>query len=193
MKKRLFYAALVATSALLTGCSTTAPEAPAPAIQAAAESPLPVEMANLAASVQESGGLAAVGSAESKDLYLAMNRAKVNGRIELARILNDRVEALAKAYSEETGIAYESLFLSGFNRATKAVSAQIAVSVAQTLKFEQAGSTYTAYALLALDPQAIADQLAKEADLYGRLKTTKAFDELNQEIKTYAAFKAAQP
>jgi hypothetical protein len=108
-------------------------------------------------------------------------------------MLNDRVEALAKAYSEETGIAYESLRLSGFNRATKAVGAQIAASVAQTLKYEQTGDTFTAYALLVLDPQAIAGQLASETDLYAGLQPTKAFDALNQEIKTYAAFKAAQP
>jgi hypothetical protein len=69
---------------------------------------------------------------------------------------------------------------------------QISGSIAQTLKYEATGHTFTAYALMVLDPKAIADQLATEKELYARLQKTKAFEALHQEIKAFATFTAAQ-
>ena len=151
------------------------------------------EMQKTAAAIGEAGGLAAVGTGESKSLELALNKAKVNGRRELAQMMSSRFDLLEKSFSEETKIPFESLLLSGFNTAEKAIiEQQIAGSVAQTLKYETTGDTFTAYAVMVLDPKVIADQLAKEKELYARLQTTKAFGELMQEAKTFAAFKAAQ-
>ena len=204
MKKGLFFTVSATTAILLTGCSTTKPEpslAPAPVVAATepvTAIPAPVqpvlleEIQKLSAEIAAAGGLAAVGTTESKNLDLALNKAKVNGRIELARIVKDRIEVLAKAFSDETGIPYESLILSGFNNTEKALAGQIASSLAQTLKYEQIGDSFTAYAVMALDPKAIADQLAQEKDLYTRLKVTKSFETLTREIKTYATFKASQ-
>ncbi|MCC7300482.1 MAG: hypothetical protein IT583_05335, partial [Verrucomicrobia bacterium] len=112
--------------------------------------------------------------------------------IELARKVTARIDALAKAFSEETGIPYESLVLSGFNHTGKVLAGQISGSIAQTLKYETSGETTTAYALMVIDPKTIADQLAKETELYARLRSTKAFEALTREIKTYEAFRAAQ-
>ncbi len=206
MKKALFFTFLT-TTVLLAGCSTNkpvsaVPAAPAPAA-AAVSAPEPTlapviqptlreEMQKLSAVIREVGGLAALGTDKSKSHELALNMAKKNGRLELSRMVNARVEALAKAFSEETGIPYESLLLSGFNNTSKVLAGQIAGSIAQTLKYETAGDTSTAYALMVLDPKAIADQLAEEKDLYVRLQKTKAFEALNQEVKSFAAFKAAQ-
>ncbi|MFA6174250.1 MAG: hypothetical protein WC701_11290 [Kiritimatiellales bacterium] len=207
MKKTLFFAPFIA-AALLSGCTTTKPvstpapaepvpepalttpeQAPAPPVL----SPLPGEMQKLSADMIAAGGLAVVGTGESKSLELALNRAKVNGRRALARMLTDRFEALEKAFSEETKIPFDSLLLSGFNTAEKAIiDQQIAGSVAQTLKYETTGDTFTAYAVMVLDPKVIADQLVKEKGLYAPLQPTKAFGALDQEVKAFAAFKAAQ-
>jgi len=210
MKKSLLYFVLSAAAALLSGCSTSAPvtatppppapvpeiapEPAAPPVQApATQSMLLDEMQKTAAAIGEAGGLAAVGTGESKSLELALNKAKVNGRRELAQMMSSRFDLLEKSFSEETKIPFESLLLSGFNTAEKAIiEQQIAGSVAQTLKYETTGDTFTAYAVMVLDPKVIADQLAKEKELYARLQTTKAFGELMQEAKTFAAFKAAQ-
>jgi hypothetical protein len=64
--------------------------------------------------------------------------------------------------------------------------------LAQSLKYEATGKTFTAYAIMALDPKVIAEQLAKEKELYARLQKTKAFEALNQEANAFAAFKATQ-
>ena len=202
MQKGLFLLILSALIGLLTGCSTPPPapapepipepvipvEMPEPVVQ----STLLTEMQDLAGEITRSGGLAALGTAESRSLELALNMAKRNGRLELARILNDRIEALAKAFSDETEIPYDSLLLSGFNNTEKMLTGQIAGSIAQALKYESSGDKSTAYAIMALDPKAIADQLAQEKDLYARLQPTKAFGALDKEIKSFAAFKSAQ-
>jgi hypothetical protein len=149
-------------------------------------------MQHLTANVTSGGGLAALGTAESKSLELALNRAKKNGRIELARELNDRIETLAKAFSDETGIPYDSLLLAGFNTTTQTLTGQIAASIAQTLKYDSAAGTHTAYALMVLDPKAIAEQLARETDLFAKLEPTQAYATFLEQIKTYEAFTAAQ-
>jgi hypothetical protein len=190
MKKGLFFTVLTAAAVLLTGCSTPAP---APVPVQATQSALLGEMQNISDGIVAAGGLAVVGTGESRSPELALDKAKINGRKELKRMLNARVEALAKAFSEEAGIPYDSLFLSGFNDAAGTITRQqIVGSLAQTLKYEPSGETFTAYAVMVLDPKAIADQLAKEKELYARLRPTKAFGELNKEIKAYEAFKAAQ-
>ena len=149
-------------------------------------------MQKLSATLIGAGGLAAVGTGESKSLELALNKAKVNGRKELTQLLLTRLTVLEKAFSEETGIPFDSLFLSGFNNAEKMLTKQISGSIAQTLKYEATGHTFTAYALMVLDPKAIADQLANEKELYARLQPTKTFGEFDKEVKAFAAFKAAQ-
>lgn len=208
MKKSLFFASLAVVAALLSGCATTKPaptvtplpEAPPASAPVTAEqipapvipSSLPEEMQKLSATLIGAGGLAAVGTGESKSLELALNKAKVNGRKELIQVLTARLAVLEKAFSEETGIPFDSLFLSGFNNAEKMLTKQISGSIAQTLKYEATGHTFTAYALMVLDPKAIADQLATEKELYARLQKTKAFEALHQEIKAFATFTAAQ-
>lgn len=195
MKKGLFLSIVFVSAALLTSCATNTP-APVPGSSPAStlptQSALSSEMKDLSAEIQTAGGLAALGIHESRSLELALNMAKKNGRIELARTLNTRVEALAKAFSEESGIPYDSLLLSGFNHSVKIIKQQIVGSVAQALRYEMSGETFTAYALMGLDPKVIADQLAKETDLYTKLQPTQAFKTLEQEIKTYETFKTAQ-
>jgi hypothetical protein len=150
-------------------------------------------MQKTAAEILEAGGLAVVGTSESKSLELALDKAKVNGRIALARILATRIEVLENAFIEETGTPAEALILSRFSEALKAVKEQqIAGRVAQSLKYEAAENTFAAYALMVLDPKVIADQLAKEQDLFALLQTTEAFDELRREVALFEAFKAAK-
>lgn len=200
MQKRRFLLIVPALIGLLTGCSTPPPPpAPEPTPEPAipqetpvliVQSPLPGEMTD---EINRNGGLAALGVAESRSLELAMNMAKKNGRLELARILNERVEALAKAFSDETGIPYDSLLLSGFNNTTKTLTGQIAGSIARILKYESSDEKSTAYAIIVLNPKRIAEQLATETDLFTRLEPTKTYETLTEQIKTYEAFETPQP
>ncbi len=189
MKKGLFYTIFAISSLLLTGCSIPRPE-PAPVQDV--QPTLPGEMQQYADRIIQAGGLAALGTDESNSLELALNMAKKNGRLELSRMVKARIEVLKTAFLEETELPQDSRLLSGFTDAGDALSNQIAGYVAQTLKYETVGNTYTAYAVMVLDSKAIADQLAKETDLFAKLEPTQAYAALTQEIKTYAAFQAAQ-
>jgi hypothetical protein len=185
MKKLLFFTVLTLTAVFLSGCSST----PKPVKQRA----LFEDMQKMSNEILKSGGLAVVGIGESRSLELALNKAKTNGRRELAQMLTVKVESLEKAFMDETGTPEDAEIMSQFTTTTKVItSQQLAGSVAQELKYEVIGTTVTAYALMVLDPQTIADQLAKEKELYTRLQSTKAFDELDKEIKEYEAWKASQ-
>lgn len=203
MKKHPFLLIVPALIGLLTGCSTplSAPapepspeplipqEIPVPVVQ----SPLPSDMQRQADEITRNGGLAALGVAESRSLELALNMAKKNGRLELARITDERIEALAKAFSDETGISDESPLMLGFANASKTLAVKIAGSTARILKYESSAEKSTAYAIIVLGPKAIAEQLATETDLFARLEPTKAYETLTEQIKAYEAFETPQP
>ena len=176
MKKNLFFVELIAVTILLSGCRST-PPAPAPLPPV-----LPTLLGDMqAASTQltQEGRLAAVGIGESKSLELALNRAKVNGRLELSRLLELKLKQLELAFIEETGTKPDNFILSGFTATTRALQEQIAGRIAQTLRYETIGDTFTAYAIMVIEPDEIAAQLALHNELYARLKTTRAFAEFN--------------
>jgi hypothetical protein len=184
MKKALL---LTALSILISGCSST--PKPKPVVQ----QPLFEKMQKMSTEIVENGGLSAVGIGESKSLELALTKAKTRGRTELAQMLEAKIEALQKDFQEETGVGDDAEILAQFSSTAKVItSQQLAGSVAQELKYETIGDTVTAYALMVLDPQVIADQLAREKELYTRFRATQAFEELDQEIEAYDAYKAEQ-
>ncbi len=187
MKKSLFLTILIATAVVLTGCATK------PKPKPVAQQPMFEKMQKMSTKILQSGGMAVVGIGESKSLELALNKAKSRGRVELAQMLEIKVEALQKDFMEETGLPEESEVLAQFSSTAKIItSQQIQGSVAQELKYETIGDTVTAYALMVLDPKIIANQLAKEKELYTRFQATKAFEALDKEIEEYEAYKASQ-
>ena len=188
MKKVLFFTLLSALMIGIAGCSST-PEAE----KAKAQRPLFDDFQKMSTKILESGGIAVVGLGESKSLELALNKAKTRGRVELAQLLETKIEALQKDFVEETGLANDAQILAQFSSTAQAItSQQIKGSVAKELKYEILKGTVTAYALMELDPKLIMNQLEKEKELYTRFRATKAFENLDAEIKEYEAYKKAQ-
>ena len=187
MKKSLFCIACLITAILLAGCSST------PESKAKAQRPLFNDFQEMSTEILESGGIAVVGVGESKSLELALNKAKTRGRVELAQMLETKIEALQKDFIEETGLAENAQILAQFSSTAQAItSQQIQGSVAKELKYEIINDTVTAYALMELDPKLVMNQLEKEEELYTRFRATKAFESLDAEIKDYEAYKKAQ-
>lgn len=172
---------------LLAGCSST------PKPKAIAQQPLFEDMQEMATEILENNGLAVVGIGESKSLELALTKAKTRGRVELAQMLETKIEALQKDFQEETGVGDDAEILAQFSNIAKVITSQeLSGSVAQELKYETIGDTVTAYALMVLNPRVIADQLAKEKELYTRFRASQAFEELDKEIEAYETYKAEQ-
>ncbi len=188
MKKLLFWIVCSALITGLAGCSST-PEAK----KAEAQRPLFDDFQKMSTKILVSGGIAVVGIGESKSLEIALNKAKTRGRVELAQLLETKIEAIQKDFVEETGLAEDARILAQFESTAQVItSQQIQGSVAKELKYEILEGTVTAYALMELNPKVVMAQLEKEKELYTRFRSTKAFENLDKEIKEYEAYKATQ-
>jgi hypothetical protein len=187
MKKFALLIATTAIVALLAGCAGT------PDTKAEAQRPLFNEFQEMSTEILESGGLAVVGIGESRSLEIALNKAKVRGRVELAQVLETKIEALQKDFVEETGLAADAQILSQFSSTAKIItSQQIQGSAAQELKYEVIDGVVTAYSLMELNPKLVMDQLEKAEELYTRFRATQAFENLDKEIEDYEAYKKSQ-
>jgi hypothetical protein len=172
------------SAVLLVGCVGRTPP-PAPAPDPVILPTLLSEMQRNAATVISAGGLAAVGTGESRSLELAFNRAKAAGRIELARQTAARIHRLEEEFARENGIPSDSLLLVGFNAATEDLRQEIADQLAHALKYETSGELFTAYALITFEPGRIAERLRAETELYERLKTSSAWTAFNEELRAF--------
>jgi len=138
MKKLLLSALFSALLSGLPGCSST-PEPPTQSTP-----PLLEEFQVLSAQILESGGLAVIGTARSKSLDIALNKATTDGRIKLADLLELKIKALPEKVAEETRQAI--------------VADHIQSLVAKELNHEIIDDVVTAYALMELDPQILSEK-----------------------------------
>ena len=186
MKHVMLVALTALVMATLVGCSTdkvTSDKTPFEIMQ---------EKAN---AITDAGGLAAVGIGTSRTISLAMDKAKTRGRTELAHILETKVDSLKKDFTEEIGEGESAEYNALFSAASKSVAHQILRgTVPKDLKYETAGNTTTAWALMVQDPKVIADAFADQKNsakaLYTRFRASQAFAELDGEVKKFEEFKA---
>jgi hypothetical protein len=143
------------------------------------------------ADIFEDGGVAAVGIADSRNTQTAIAKAKLDARKNLAQAVHVKIENLEKAFIEEVGEARGSEMNELFSSATKQITAQ---SLSGSIPLEQKFSVdkddvTTAYILMALNPDIIDASLKNNnaKHLYERFRASKAFDELDKEIKEFEA------
>ena len=138
--------------------------------------------------ITEKGGMASVGLGESRNTQLAITKAKVEARKNLAQLVSVKIENLEKAFVEEVGEASGSEMNELFSSATKQITAQeLQGTVPKMQKYEVNDGITTAYVLMALNPDIIDASLKKNdtKHLYERFRASKAFDELDKEMKEY--------
>lgn len=135
--------------------------------------------------------LYAAASATSRDLQVALQKARINAQTDLAQQMNNRLANLTKQFQEETGMAGDSALLSQFSSATKAVTQQTLEGARvdqQQLTPEK--EVYRAYVLMSLPlgqaNQLLMSKLKANQELYTRFRATQAFDELDKELKSAA-------
>ncbi len=140
--------------------------------------------------IGEEGGMAAVGIGESRKPDMAIAKAKLEARKNLAQLVQVKIENLEKAFAEEVGDAETSEINQLFSSATKQITSQTLMgTVPKMQKFETDDGVTTAYVLMVLNPSIIDASLknANAKHLYERFRASKAFEELDKEIKEYEA------
>lgn len=142
------------------------------------------------AEISKKGGMAAVGLGESRNTQIAITKAKVEARKNLAQLVQVKIENLEKAFTEEVGEASSSEINTLFSTATKQITSQtLQGTVPVTQKYDVDGEVTTAYVLMVLNPDIVHDSLKNNnaKHLYERFRASKAFAELDQEIKDFEA------
>ena len=181
MKKTALSTAIIACLIGLSGCSS--PPEPQPILpQTLAE-----EFLSHSSIILASGGLAVVGMAESKSLEIALNKAKVNGRLGLADLLAVKIETLRSNLIKETGLDPKDPLLAPFDDAVQLLAAdRIQNLPAAELKYETTDDdTVMAYALMELSPLVIVDCLTDDEELSELFLNSQVYKTLDQEVKTY--------
>jgi hypothetical protein len=138
--------------------------------------------------ITEKGGMASVGIGESRNTQLAITKAKVEARKNLAQLVTVKIENLEKAFIEEIGEASGSEMNELFSSATKQITSQtLQGTVPKMQKYETDDGITTAYILMVLNPDIIDASLKNNSakHLYERFRASKAFEELDKEIKEF--------
>lgn len=138
--------------------------------------------------ISEKGGMASVGLGESRNTQLAITKAKVEARKNLAQLVQVKIENLEKAFIEEVGEASGSEINELFSSATKQITSQtLQGTVPKMQKYETDDGVTTAYILMVLNPDIIHASLKNNnaKHLYERFRASKAFEELDKEIKEF--------
>ena len=135
--------------------------------------------------------LSAAASATSRDMQVAILKARNTAQADLAQQLETRMANLTRQFQEETGLGEDSELLTQFSSATKAVTNQTlnGVRTARDKLLSEKG-IYRAYVLMELPlgkaNQLLMDKIQSNQHLYTRFRATQAFEELDKELQSFA-------
>jgi len=146
---------------------------------------------------QDPNYLFAPRSATSQDMQLAIDKAATDGRTEIARMVDVKIQGLQKKFEEETGLGKDAQLLSMFTSASKTVvSTSLSGSRIAKQKISKEGGMFRAYVLIEYPVGAVnaalVDQIKKNEQMYTRFRASQAFDELEKETEKYEEFKKGQ-
>jgi hypothetical protein len=140
--------------------------------------------------IGDKGGMASVGVGQSQKPDVALARAKLDARKNLAQLVQVKIENLEKAFVEEVGDASGSEMNEFFSSATKQITSQTLQGTRPKIqKYDSKNGVITAYVLMVLNPDIVDESLKNNSakHLYERFRASKAFEELNQEIEEFEA------
>ena len=125
----------------------------------------------------------AAGTATSRDIQLAKDKASQAARLEIAKSLETQFTSLTKRFQEEVGTELEAQYLDQFTQATKEVinTTLVGVTIDQTEMRNEEG-VFRCYILVKLDldrsNKMLLDKIRQQEQLYTRFRSTEVFQEL---------------
>jgi len=137
------------------------------------------------------------GTGLSRDMGLAMDKARNEAQNRMAQYLETRFKGLTQSFKEELNAADGGEFLDQFTQATKAVTSTVLQGVkAENSEFRKEGNMFRAYVLMSMPVGAAADALKakiqQQKDMYTRFRATQTFQQLDAEVEAYDKFKQTQ-
>jgi hypothetical protein len=132
--------------------------------------------------------LSAEATGTSRDYQMAIDKAKMDARLEMTQQLNAYVQALIKKFDEEVGITEDSEFLGLYSKTSKIVVDQSLVgSHVKEKKVKQDGEIYRAAVVMEAPlgeaRKRLLEQVKASDALYQRFSNSSSFKELEGEIE----------
>lgn len=136
--------------------------------------------------------------AKSKSRQHALNIARNEGRVEIARQLESKIMAMFKTFIEETGGSADSELLQTTSDVSKSVVSKTLYGckpAKEEVKEEDEG-VYSAYVLMEMSigeaNAALMEKIKARERMYTRFRASQAFNELSDEVKKYEKYKREQ-
>jgi hypothetical protein len=141
--------------------------------------------------------LLAVSTATSQDLQTAIDKARQDSRLEIARQIDVRMAGLSKRFVEETGLNDDAELLGMFTQVSKSVvSDSLTGSRISKQQLGREGKVYRAYVLMEMPigeaNARFVEKIRAQERLYTRFRASEAFDELDREVEKYEEWKRQQ-
>ncbi len=141
--------------------------------------------------------ISGAGTATSRDMQLAKDKAAETARFEVAKAIETRYEAISKRFQEEVGTALDAQYLDQFTQATKAVVSQVLTGVTvDKVSISEESGVFRSYALVKLPLGAASEALMKrikeQDQLYTRFRSTEVYNELDKDVQRFEEWKKGQ-
>jgi hypothetical protein len=141
--------------------------------------------------------LVGVATASSHDLQTAVDKAKQDARVEIARQLDLRVKGLSKRFVEETGLDEDAELLGMFSQVSKTVvSDSLNGTRLAKQELDRQKTYYQAYVMMEMPigeaNARFLEKIRSQERLHTRVRATKAFEELDREVEAYDEWKRKQ-
>ena len=185
---RIMYGLSIVLLSFAAGCSSSK------ALQNASASDVPEWYTNIPT---DPNYLFAVASATSQDMQLAIDKAVVNARTDIARQTEVKVSGVQKRFDEEAGMGENSQLMQQFTQANKTVvSASLTGSRVRSQKMSKDGTIWRGYVLMEYPigaaSQALLNQIGGNNLMYTQFKATQAYKDLDEEVQKYEDWKKSQ-
>ena len=138
---------------------------------------------------EKKGSIFTVGTATAPDLQLAVDIATLNGKVVLADRINGKLKAMTKSWIAKFGQSdVDARVMTEIEKVAKNVIANVDVAGYNPVKTDvtTAGTQYRAFVLLEYSDkeaqQIIFNRLRKDRLVYSRIRSTKAWEELESAV-----------
>jgi hypothetical protein len=146
---------------------------------------------------QKDDWMSGVATATSLDLQTAVDKGKQDARADIARQLDLKMEGLSKRFVEETGLGADAELLDMFTQVSKSiVSESLMGTQVEKQELAQEGTVYRAYVMMRMPlgeaNAKLLENIQAQKRLYTRFRASEAFEELEEEVERYEAWKQEQ-